>query len=80
MHPGWYPSKNKNDRVVPTWNYQAIHCHGIAESEPSKAWLLKHVEELTEQNEHHRDNPWKVSDAPCEFINSLIAGIIGIKT
>lgn len=79
IHPGWYPSKDKNGKVVPTWNYQAIHCHGFAENELSETWLLNHVTELTKQNENHREIPWEVSDAPCEFINKLIKGIVGIK-
>src|ERR1700733_675312 len=31
IHPGWYPAKAKNGKVVPTWNYQVINCYGVAE-------------------------------------------------
>ncbi len=79
IHPGWYPMKEKTGKVVPTWNYQVIHCQGYAESELSESWILDHVTELTNFNEKGQLNPWHVRDAPEDYIQTLIKGIVGIK-
>lgn len=79
IHPGWYPEKNKTGKVVPTWNYHAVHCYGYSEKEESEIWLLNHVTELTNDNELGRDHPWHVSDAPKDYIDTLVKRIVGIK-
>ena len=79
ISPTWYPTKAKTGKVVPTWNYQAIHCHGYAESQHEEEWKLKHIEELTENNELSHGYTWRVTDAPQDYIASLIKGIVGIK-
>jgi transcriptional regulator len=69
VSPSWYESAG-----VPTWNYQAVHIEGIAESftDPGK---LKHVvDTLTEQNESGYQNPWKP-----DYAASMLRGIIGIE-
>jgi transcriptional regulator len=79
IHPGWYATKAKTGKVVPTWNYQAVHCHGYAENQQSEQWILQHIEELTKENEQNRESPWHIADAPPDYINALIKGIVGIR-
>ena len=77
--PSWYPAKHEHGRVVPTWNYAVVHAHGIPRAVEDRAWLLRHVAELTSVHESGRDAPWHVSDAPAEFIEGLVKGIVGIE-
>ena len=79
IHPNWYPSKAKNHKSVPTWNYQAVHCYGHSQSQQSEEWILNHLIELTNHNEKSQTNPWSVSDAPDQYIKDLVKGIIGIR-
>lgn len=79
IHPGWYPTKEKTGKVVPTYHYQVVHCHGYAEKESSETWLLKHIQELTDTHEKEQTNPWHVSDAPETYIQTMVKGIVGIR-
>ncbi len=49
--PGWYPSKAAHGKAVPTWNYAVVHAHGTAEIVDDRDWLVRHVSELTDQQE-----------------------------
>lgn len=77
--PNWYPSKQLNGRVVPTWNYAVVHAHGTAKIIHDRGWLLQTITDLTNQNESGQPAPWKVADAPAEFIDRLVGAIVGIE-
>ena len=77
--PSWYASKHDHGRVVPTWNYAVVHAHGTPRVVDDRAWLLRHVAELTSLHESGRETPWQVSDAPPEFIEGMVKGIVGIE-
>ena len=77
--PGWYPSKAAHGKVVPTWNYAVVHAHGTAEVIDDRDWLVRHVGELTDQQEAGTPTPWATSDAPGNFIEMLSRGIVGIR-
>jgi transcriptional regulator len=79
IRPGWYPSKAEHGKDVPTWNYAVAHAYGRAEIFEDGAWLLRHVTELSEQQESPYEMPWKTSDAPPSFIAALVRGIVGIQ-
>lgn len=79
IRPGWYPSKAENGKTVPTWNYAIVHAYGRVEIMQDGAWLLRHVTELSEQQESPYEIPWKTSDAPEQYIAALIRGIVGIR-
>ena len=79
VSPNWYPSKQHDPGVVPTWNYAVVHVHGTARAIEDKEWLLQLVTALTDHHEEHRDHPWQVSDAPKEYIEKRLAGIVGIE-
>ncbi len=83
VSPGWYPSKAEDGKVVPTWNYELVHLHGTIELHEDPAWLLSHVNELTDQSEQpvvgNSRKQWKVSDAPSEFIEKMLNGIVGVE-
>jgi transcriptional regulator len=78
VSPSWYPSKAETGRVVPTWNYEAVHAYGRLEIIQEPALLLPIVTRLTRRHEDHRAHPWHVSDAPSEYISSQLKGIVGV--
>ena len=77
--PNWYPSKHEHGKAVPTWCYMVAHAHGIPKKVEDPEWLLRHVSELSDKHEKAQSLPWKVSDAPVEFVDMLIGGIVGIE-
>ena len=79
VSPSWYPGKAEHGRVVPTWNYLAVHAEGIAKVVHDQNWLKRHLNNLTDQHESGMAEPWSVSDAPEEFTDRLIQAIVGIE-
>ncbi len=79
MSPNWYPSKHVDGKGVPTWCYMVAHAHGIPRKIEDPEWLLQHVNELSNTHESKQELPWKVSDAPEDFIDMLIGAIVGIE-
>ena len=78
VSPSWYASKAEHGRVVPTWNYSAVHLAGTIELVPDPEPLLKIVSALTDVHEGRRSEPWTVSDAPEAFISGQLKAIIGV--
>jgi len=78
ISPSWYATKGETGRVVPTWNYEAVHAYGRLEIIQEPDLLLPIVTRLTRRHEDDREHPWQVSDAPSEYISSQLKGIVGI--
>lgn len=76
--PSYYAAKKEHGKVVPTWNYAAIHAYGTLEVFDDPARLLAVVTRLTNRHETPRAQPWAVSDAPDDFIEGMLRGIVGI--
>jgi transcriptional regulator len=79
VSPSAYESKRQDGKVVPTWNYIAVHAYGKPHVVSDPQWLRKLIEELTFTHESGRPEPWQVSDAPGEYIDKLINAIVGIE-
>ncbi len=79
VSPAWYPSKEEHGRVVPTWNYTAVHFTGRVEVHHDAGWLLEAVTHLTTLNEQRRDDPWAVTDAPERYIEKQLRAIVGVE-
>jgi len=77
--PSWYATKRETGKVVPTWNYVAIHAAGPIEFFNDSDRLLELVTRLTERHEGDRAAPWAVSDAPAEFVQGMLRGIVGFS-
>jgi len=75
----WYPGKKTHGREVPTWNYVAVHAYGQLRAIEDPEWILEHVRTLTDQQEVIAQVPWKVSDAPPEFISKTSRAIVGLE-
>jgi transcriptional regulator len=77
VSPGFYPSKAEHGKVVPTWNYVAVHAYGTAEVFTDADRLRNLVSALTDRHEAGRINPWKVADAPTDYIDGMLKAIVG---
>jgi transcriptional regulator len=78
VSPAWYASKLEDARVVPTWNYSAVHFTGRVEVRQDAGWLREAVTRLTELHEHRRDEPWSLHDGPDDYVEKLLNAIVGI--
>lgn len=77
--PDWYPSKQTTHKVVPTWNYEMVQVRGIPTVIESADWLRNQVGEVTDSMEQKRKNPWNVTDAPADFVESQLKAIVGLE-
>ena len=79
ISPSWYASKREHGRVVPTWNYIAVHAHGILEAVEDETWLRAHLDAMTQAIEAGRAEPWAVSDAPESYMAGMRRAIVGVR-
>ncbi|WP_300627415.1 FMN-binding negative transcriptional regulator [Pseudomonas sp.] len=77
ISPSFYPVKAEHGKVVPTWNYIAVHAYGKAEVFTDAQRLLEVVSALTDRHESNRAQPWRVSDAPADYIEGMLKAIVG---
>lgn len=77
--PSWYPSKHLTGKVVPTWNYVAVHAYGTAKVFEDAIKLKAHLAALTDHFEGGYHLPWKIDDAPQAFIDGMCRAIIGFE-
>jgi transcriptional regulator len=79
ISPSWYPSKQETAKVVPTWNYVVVHAHGPLRVIDDRQWLRAFVTRLTNHHEGGRRDPWKVTDAPGDYIETQLGAIVGLE-
>lgn len=79
VSPSWYPSKQEHGKVVPTWNYEVVHAHGMLTFFEDKQRLRGLVDELTRAHESRFPQPWSINDAPPEYIDGLLNAIVGFE-
>jgi transcriptional regulator len=77
--PSWYATKQETGKVVPTWNYVAVHAYGLPEFFEDADRLLAVVTRLTNLHEGKREQAWQVSDAPSDFVAAQLRGIVGLR-
>jgi transcriptional regulator len=79
VSPSLYPSKAEHGRVVPTWNYVAVHAYGTVRFVDEAEFVLRNVEALTRRHEAGRERPWSIHDAPAEYVAGLVKAVIGLE-
>lgn len=79
ISPSFYAAKAEHGKVVPTWNYQAVHAYGRAQVFSDAQRLLTLVSALTDRHEAGRAQPWAVSDAPPDYIEGMLKAIVGFS-
>lgn len=78
ISPKFYPSKRERGNVVPTWNYLVVQARGRIRWHEEPDWLRGHLEATTNTHEGAIE-PWRVSDAPSDFIERMLLGIVGFE-
>ena len=79
ISPNWYPSKQENHKSVPTWNYSVVHAHGKIAIRDDERAVRAIVARLTHRHEASQPLPWKMSDAPKDYIADMVTKIVGIE-
>jgi transcriptional regulator len=81
ISPNWYPSKHELHQQVPTWNYQVVHVHGTLRIRDDERFVRGVVARLTRVNEVRTGDakPWKMTDSTPEYIDKMLAAIVGIE-
>ena len=76
---GYYPSKQRDPRVAPTWNYTAVHASGTLTGFRDPKTLTEHLGRLTDHLEQDQHPPWALSDAPAGFTDRMVTAIVGFR-
>ena len=79
VSPSWYATKAEHGRVVPTWNYAAVHVHGVLKLKEDPEWVRGQLEDLTFQQEKQRPESWGLNDAPAEYLERQISALVGLE-
>jgi len=79
VSPTYYPTKAETGKVVPTWNYVTVHAHGPLLIHDDKQFVERVVRGLTQKHEGRRPEPWSVDDAPAQYIDAMLGGIVGFE-
>ncbi|CAN7326013.1 FMN-binding negative transcriptional regulator [Variovorax sp. LjRoot178] len=79
ISPSWYPGKHETHRRVPTWNYEVVHAHGTIHVRDDEKFLRGVVARLTRQHESDQPQPWKMGDAPPDYLAEELSHIVGIE-
>lgn len=79
ISPTWYPSKHEHHKQVPTWNYVVIHVHGRIRIRDDKKFVRGIVAMLTRSHEAQEPNPWKMGDAPSEYLEEQLNAVVGLE-
>ncbi len=79
VSPSWYPSKHATHRQVPTWNYTVVHAVGVLQVRDDERYLRGLLARLTRHHEAAEPRPWKMGDAPADYIDDMLRRIVGIE-
>lgn len=79
ISPNWYPTKQRTGMAVPTWNYVVARANGRIRVISDRQWLLDHLRALTDLHEASETDPWRLDDAPADYVDRLVAAIVGIE-
>ena len=79
ISPTWYASKEEHHKVVPTWDYMLVHAYGDLVIHKDPSWILGQVTELTNRFESNQPTPWKVSQAPSDYLEGQLKAIVGFE-
>ena len=77
--PAWYPSKAEHGKAVPTWNYEAVHAHGRLRLVDDEKFVLGIVARLTRRHEATEPQPWKMGEAPADYLDQMLRAIVGVE-
>lgn len=79
VSPNWYPSKHEFHKQVPSWNYRVVHAHGRITVHDDEKYVRGLVARLTRRHEASQVRPWKMGDAPPDYIDTMLQAIVGLE-
>ncbi len=79
ISPSWYEGKQEHHRVVPTWNYRVVHVQGKIRKIEDEKYLRGVLARLTRNHEANQETPWKMGDAPTDFIEAQLEKVVAIE-
>lgn len=79
ISPGWYPGKKETHRFVPTWNYEVVHARGKLAVHDDERFLCGVLARLTRHHEAKEATPWKMGDAPPDYLSAMVKAVVGIE-
>ncbi|WP_421280936.1 FMN-binding negative transcriptional regulator [Aeromonas taiwanensis] len=79
ISPNWYPSKQAHHKQVPTWNYAVVHAHGRIRVRDDARFVRRLLATLTRTHEAAEPTPWKMADAPRDYLEAMVAAVVGIE-
>ena len=79
ISPNWYPSKHETHRHVPTWNYEVVHAHGRLRVIDHEKFVRGLVARLTRRHEGTQPRPWRMGDAPRDYLEQMLKMIVGLE-
>ena len=79
ISPSWYPSKQVHHQQVPTWNYSVVHAHGRIRIHDDARFVRRLLTNLPRRHESAEPAPWKMADAPREYIEAMVQAVVGIE-
>lgn len=79
ISPNWYPSKHELHKQVPTWNYMVVHAHGRITILDDERYVRGVVGRLTRTHEASEAKPWKMGDAPKDYVDTMVKAIVGVQ-
>jgi transcriptional regulator len=79
ISPSNYATKAEHGKVVPTWNYTAVHAYGALNLIDEPDWIMSQLKTLTATHEKNLPQPWAVNDAPADYIEKMLGAIVGIE-
>jgi transcriptional regulator len=79
ISPNWYLTKQATHQVVPTYNYAVAHLYGPLIVHEDEKWLRGVVGRLTKAMERTQETPWKMADAPADYLVTMLGNIVGIE-
>lgn len=79
VSPNGYPSKHETHRQVPTWNYRVVHAHGRIGIRDDERYVGGVVARLTRTHEAGQASPWRMADAPRDYLEAMLKAIVGIE-
>ena len=79
ISPNWYPSKQEHHKQVPTWNYAVVHAHGRIRVRDDARFVRRLLATLTRTQEAAEPSPWKMADAPRDYLETMVQAVVGIE-
>ena len=79
ISPNWYPTKADSHKVVPTYNYAVVHAYGPLIVHDDEKWLRGFLGRLTKTMEAGQARPWKMGDAPQDYLREMLGQIVGVE-